>query len=213
MTAPRESADPATTGSVLSPALANPYAPPAFDAEPTRTRKTRTDRVAVAFVSLYAIASLTAVASDAMVLGGVVETNNSSVPRVVAAVLLFAWLWRRWASLPAEAQHAVAGKRIGPWLAVFFHFLPGFNFFWIFKAQIALRDGVNGALRKKGSAWIIPRQPAVLAPLVYLCSVFWLSMLRTSWFYLVPAALSPAVWTLHMGLVERAWRHRRKAID
>jgi hypothetical protein len=125
---------------------------------------------------------------------------------------LLVWLWRRWASLPAEAQRAVSGKRIGPWLAVLFHFLPGFNLFWIFKAHIAIRDGVNGALRKNGTPWIVPRQPAVLAPLVYLCSVVWLNMLRTSWFYVVPAALSPAVWTLHMGLIERAWAHRRKAI-
>jgi hypothetical protein len=105
------------------------------------------------------------------------------------------------------------GKRIGPWLAVLFHFLPGFNLFWLFKAQVALRDGVNAALRKNAGQWIVPRQPAVLAPLVQLCSIAWLSMLRTSWFYLVPAALAPALWTLHMGWMERAWAHRRKAID
>jgi hypothetical protein len=54
------------------------------------------------------------------------------------------------------------------------------------------------------------RAVPVLAPLVYVCSTAWLILLRTSWFYLVPTALAPALWTLHMAWVEGAWAHRRK---
>jgi hypothetical protein len=190
--------------------LHNPYAAPTFVAPTKRRREVRTDLVAVAMIGTYVLLSLAAAAADAFVLGGE-STNDGGPPRVVAAALGLAWFGRRWARIPPEAQHAVAGKRIGPWLAVLFHFLPGFNFFWLFKAQTALRDGVNQALRKSADSSRIPRDPAIVAPLIYLGALIATRPLRTSWLYLVPVTLSPAAWTLHMGLIERAWAQRRKA--
>lgn len=187
----------------------NPYAPPAHYAR--RRRRSKLDRTALVILGLYATSSIAAFAADASVLGGE-STTDGGAPRLVAVCLLLLWLGRRWAALPAEAQKAVAGKRIGPWLAVLFHFLPGFDVFWLFKAQVALRDGVNGCLGPKSLGWAVPRPPAVLAPLGHLCSIFWFAMLRTSWFYLLPAALTPTLWVVHIGLIERAWAHRRRTI-
>jgi hypothetical protein len=82
---------------------------------------------------------------------------------LMAPVSAVVWLYQAWSSVPPELRYTSNGTAMSPGKAIGFLFIPLFNLFWIFMANIGLCDAVNRTLAACGGPPRAPRGVAIAA--------------------------------------------------
>jgi hypothetical protein len=70
------------------------------------------------------------------------------------------WLYRAWARIPKHARKTYDGRHVEPDSAVLGFFVPVYNLYWCFIANIGLCGAIDGQLRR---AFRKPRAPSNFA--------------------------------------------------
>jgi hypothetical protein len=84
----------------------------------------------------------------------------SLVPIMLVPIAGLVWLYKSWACIPPEMRYTDGGKWVTPGAAVGFLFVPFYNLYWVFVANMGLCEAINRSLITRGGA---PRAPKGLA--------------------------------------------------
>jgi hypothetical protein len=101
------------------------------------------------------------------------------------------WLYKAWGSVPEAMRFTDAGRWITPGQAVGYMFIPFYNFYWVFVANLGLCEAVNRTLLAHGAQPRAPRGLAVAACVVHLipyCNLLVGPILWTTYFFMVDSA-------------------------
>ncbi len=110
---------------------------------------------------------------------------------VLVPIGALVWLYKAWASIPPDMRYTDSGKAMTPGSAIGFLFIPLFNLYWVFVANVGLCEAVNRTLVSRGGQ---PRAPkglaiaACIAHLVPYCNLL----------------VSPILWTIYMVMLDGA---------
>ena len=103
------------------------------------------------------------------------------------------WLYKSWNLIPAGWRVTRNQKRISPGEAVGFMFVPCYNLYWIFIANMGLCDALDQVLYSSGSPTRAPRGLAVAACVFHLLPY-------------VNILLGPIMWFIFMHATDRTKR-------
>jgi hypothetical protein len=112
---------------------------------------------------------------------------------VLAPIGSMIWLYKAWASIPPDMRYTDSGKAVTPGAAIGYLFIPFFNLYWVFIANVGLCEAVNRTLVSRGGQ---PRAPKGLA--IAACIS-----------HLVPYCnflVAPILWTIYMVMMDGARR-------
>jgi hypothetical protein len=112
---------------------------------------------------------------------------------VLAPIGSLVWLYKAWASVPPDMRCTDAGKWVTPGSAVGYLFIPFFNLYWIFIANVGLCEAVNRTLLSRGGQARAPKGLAIAASISHL--VPYCNLL-----------VSPILWTIYMIMMDGARR-------
>ena len=129
------------------------------------------------FLALYGIAFFLAIGAIVVLAGtsGYGYSRRSSedtgaalllgafVALLLMAVPALVWLGTSWAFVPAGARYTRTGRWVSPGEAVGFLFIPYFNLYWQFVANMGLCEALDNVLVAQGSAVRAPRGTAMAA--------------------------------------------------
>jgi hypothetical protein len=101
------------------------------------------------------------------------------------------WLYEAWNSVPPNMRCTASGTWMTPGKAVGLCFVPLFNLYWIFVANLGLCDAIDRVLGAKGSSMRAPRGIAIAACVAFLMPVCNL-------------LVSPILWAVYMFALDRA---------
>jgi hypothetical protein len=101
------------------------------------------------------------------------------------------WLYQSWNTVPPDMRYTDGGKAVTPGTAVGYCFIPFYNLYWIFVANVGLCDAINRTLLAKGGAARAPKGLAIAACVAHL--VPYCNLL-----------LSPILWTVYMFMLDGA---------
>ena len=109
---------------------------------------------------------------------------------VLVPVAALVWLYKSWSAIPPQMRYTDGGKWVSPGAAIGFLFVPFYNWYWVFVANVGLCDAINRTLVMGGGQ---PRAPKGLA--IACCIIG-----------LIPYVnyLSPITWTIYMFLMDSA---------
>lgn len=167
---PAGTAAAAPAPAATTPAMLNPYAPPASTTAPAPRLRfgepgQRTRRLYMACVAAL-------VANFAASLLGLDE--NLDVIGLFAMLgtrlLAVAWIYIILSDIPAEVR--ARGTSVTPGRAVFFLFIPIFNFVWSFAIHAALANAVEAELHGRGKVATLPRAYAYVAMVLIVAGNF-----------------------------------------
>jgi hypothetical protein len=106
-------------------------------------------------------------------------------------VLGLVWLYKSWSAIPPQFRMNRSGRVISPGQAVGYLFIPFYNLYWVFAANLGMCDAVDFALHASGSHERAPRGMVMAA---CICQV-------------IPYAnilIAPFLWFFAMLTVDRA---------
>lgn len=112
---------------------------------------------------------------------------------VLAPIGALTWLYKAWSSVPPDMRCTEQGKWVTPGQAIGFLFIPLFNLYWIFIANVGLCEAINRTLVARGGQPRAPKGLAIAAcvgHLVPYCNIL----------------VSPILWTIYMVMVDNARR-------
>jgi hypothetical protein len=100
------------------------------------------------------------------------------------------WLYKSWGCVPPQMRYTDGGKWVTPGAAVGFLFVPFYNWYWVFVANVGLCEAINRTLVASGGQPRAPRGLAIAACIVAL----------------IPYVnyLSPIMWTVYMFVMDSA---------
>lgn len=101
------------------------------------------------------------------------------------------WLYKAWSTVPPEMRYTDGGKQVTPGTAVGYCFIPFYNLYWIFVANVGLCEAINRSLLARGGQARAPRGLAIAACVAHL--VPYCNLLA-----------SPILWTIYMFSVDGA---------
>jgi len=150
---------------------------------------------------IFAIGGIAVAAALAQPGGGASDgaALASMLPLIGVVFLLAAlvgalvWLYKAWASVPDQMRYTDAGKWITPGQAVGYNFIPFYNLYWIFVANMGLCEAINRTLVAQGKQPKAPRGLAIAAcvsQLVPYCNIL----------------VGPILWAVYMFMVDSARR-------
>ncbi len=122
-------------------------------------------------------------------LGGVLGMFGVSM-WFVRLIFGLIWLYSSWSSIPPELRFTKT-RMMSPGEAVGFCFIPFYNFYWIFVANVGLCDALDYGLQRVGSFRRAPRGSAIVACIFQL--IPYLNFL-----------ISPFTWLIFMFLADGA---------
>jgi hypothetical protein len=134
--------------------------------------------------------ALTSAGSDTAAVGSVV-VGLGVLCWPMALVAGMVWLYQAWASVPDQMRYSDAGKWITPGQAVGYLFIPFFNLYWVFIANLGLCEAINRTLVAQGKP---PRAPKGLAIATCVTQV-------------IPYCnflVAPILWTVYMFMMDTA---------
>jgi hypothetical protein len=123
---------------------------------------------------------------------GAAALMGSAFLGIAMLIVGLVWLGMSWSSVPPGYRTTRAGRTMSPGSAVGFMFIPCFNLYWIFVANLGLCDAVDYLLGHYNASRRSPRALATAACVVHLVSG--VASLASPWFGLV----SPILWFLYM---------------
>jgi hypothetical protein len=103
------------------------------------------------------------------------------------------WLYRAWSSVPPGMRYTAQGRWVTPGSAVGYCFIPFFNLYWVFVANVGLCDAIDRVLIAKGAAARAPKGLAIAACIGHL--VPYCNLL-----------VAPILWSLYMFMADSARR-------
>jgi len=112
---------------------------------------------------------------------------------VVALVAAMVWLHKAWGSVPEQMRYTDAGRWITPGQAVGYNFIPFYNLYWVFVANLGLCEAINRTLVAQGKQPRAPKGLAIAAcvsQLVPYCNLL----------------VGPILWAVYMFMVDGARR-------
>ncbi|HEX3345018.1 MAG TPA: DUF4328 domain-containing protein [Polyangiaceae bacterium] len=112
---------------------------------------------------------------------------------VVALVAAMVWLHKSWSSVPDQMRYTDAGRWITPGQAVGYNFIPFYNLYWVFVANLGLCEAINRTLVSQGKQPRAPKGLAIAAcvsQLVPYCNLL----------------VGPILWAVYMFMVDGARR-------
>jgi hypothetical protein len=112
---------------------------------------------------------------------------------VVALVAALVWLHKAWSSVPDQMRYNDAGRWITPGQAVGYNFIPFYNLYWVFVANLGLCEAINRTLVAQGKQPKAPKGLAIAAcvsQLVPYCNLL----------------VGPILWAVYMFMVDGARR-------
>jgi hypothetical protein len=101
------------------------------------------------------------------------------------------WLYQSWSSVPPDMRYTDGGKAVTPGTAAGYCFIPFFNLYWIFVANVGLCDAINRSLLAKGGAARAPKGLAIAACVTYIipyCNVLISPILATVFMFMLDGA-------------------------
>jgi hypothetical protein len=72
-------------------------------------------------------------------------------------VIGLVWLYKSWSAVPPELRMSRSGRVISPGQAVGYMFIPFYNLYWVFAANLGLCDAIDYTLHTNGSHERAPR--------------------------------------------------------
>jgi len=103
------------------------------------------------------------------------------------------WLYQAWSTVPQEMRYSDGGKWVTPGRAIGFLFIPFYNLYWVFVANVGLCEAVNRTLLARGGQPRAPRGLAIAACVAHL--VPYCNLL-----------VAPILWAIYMFQVDGARR-------
>jgi hypothetical protein len=110
---------------------------------------------------------------------------------LVALVAAMVWLHGAWRSVPDQMRYTDAGRWITPGQAVGYNFIPFYNLYWVFVANLGLCEAINRTLVAQGKQPRAPKGLAIAAcvsQLVPYCNLL----------------VGPILWAVYMFMVDTA---------
>ena len=110
---------------------------------------------------------------------------------IVALVAAMVWLHKAWSSVPDQMRYTDAGRWITPGQAVGYNFIPFYNLYWVFVANLGLCEAINRTLVAQGKQPKAPKGLAIAAcvsQLVPYCNLL----------------VGPILWAVYMFMVDGA---------
>ena len=110
---------------------------------------------------------------------------------LVALVAAMVWLYKGWESVPGQMRYTDAGRWITPGQAVGYNFIPFYNLYWVFVANLGLCEAINRTLVAQGKQPRAPKGLAIAAcvsQLVPYCNLL----------------VGPILWAVYMFMVDGA---------
>jgi hypothetical protein len=106
-------------------------------------------------------------------------------------ILALVWLHKSWSAIPPEFRMNRSGRVITPGQAVGYMFIPFYNLYWIFAANLGMCDAIDYALHASGSHERAPRGMVMAA---CVCQVI----------PYVNILIAPFLWFFSMLSIDRA---------
>jgi len=113
-------------------------------------------------------------------------------------VAAFVWLYSSWAFLPPDCRFTSSGRPVSPGGAIGFLFVPFYNWYWIFVANVGFCEALDRALAARGRPPSAPRGLAMACCIVQLIPY-------------VNFAIGPLLWMTYMILTDKAKAELRQA--
>lgn len=110
---------------------------------------------------------------------------------VLAPIGSMVWLYKAWTTVPPDMRYTDSGKWITPGTAVGYCFIPFYNLYWIFVANVGLCEAINRTLLARGGQPRAPKGLAIAAcigQLVPYCNLLF----------------GPILWTVYMFMLDGA---------
>jgi hypothetical protein len=110
---------------------------------------------------------------------------------LLAPIGSMVWLYKSWSTVPQDMRYTDSGKWITPGTAVGYCFIPFYNLYWIFVANVGLCEAINRTMLARGGQ---PRAPkglaiaACVAQLVPYCNLL----------------VGPILWSVYMFMLDGA---------
>lgn len=92
------------------------------------------------------------------------------------------WLYRAWARVPVEARKTYDGRKVSPSDALTRLFLPFYNIYWMFIANVGLCGAIELHARQRGRPTRAPSSLAMAACIVQLIPAIGLLLGPLVWF-------------------------------
>jgi hypothetical protein len=97
---------------------------------------------------------------DASAIVAIVAFSLAGLSAIGAMVGHFIWLYQAWSTVPPEMRYTNGGTWVSPGKAVGYLFIPFFNLYWLFIANVGLCSAINRTLQSRGQN---PSAPGGLA--------------------------------------------------
>ena len=132
-------------------------------------------------------------AGDATALAGTLLILVGVLSLLLGFVASLVWLYKAWSTVPQEMRYSDSGKWVTPGQAVGYLFIPFYNLYWVFIANVGLCEAVNRTLLSRGRQPQAPKGVAIAACVTHIipyCNLL----------------VAPVLWTIYMFQVDRARR-------
>lgn len=117
--------------------------------------------------------------------------GHAQIALFLLGILLgLVWLYRAWTRVPASSRRTYDGRRIEPGEAVSRLFIPIYNLYWLFIANVGLCGALERQARAQGARLVAPSSLAMAACLVQLIPY-------------VGILVGPLVWLAFMARVDK----------
>ncbi len=114
-----------------------------------------------------------------------------------AMIIGTVWVYKAWQSVPDQMRYTDAGKWITPGQACGYLYIPFYNLYWTFIANLGVCEAINRTLVSQGKPPRAPKGLAIAASVTQIvpyCNIF----------------VAPILWTVYMFMVDGA---RREMLD
>lgn len=141
------------------------------------------------------------------IVSGIIQSGGSRDGAAIASVVpLFGvffligamiigtvWVYKAWQSVPDQMRYTDAGKWVTPGQACGYLYIPFYNLYWTFIANLGLCEAINRTLVSQGKPPKAPKGLAIAASVTQIipyCNFL----------------VSPILWTVYMFMVDSARR-------
>ncbi len=103
------------------------------------------------------------------------------------------WLYKAWSTVPPAMRFTASGTAVTPGTAVGYCFIPIYNLYWVFVANVGLCEAIDRTFASRGMGPRAPRGLAIAAcvgHLVPYCNLL----------------VAPILWTIYMFMTDSARR-------